>query len=87
MLQSFAPDLLVSDISMPGEDGFDLIRHLRAEGGGLAEIPAIALTAFARDEDRRRVLAAGYQHHMSKPIEPLKLVEIAISLTEGRSTR
>ena len=87
VLQSFVPDLIVSDISMPGEDGFDLIRHLRAEGGGRSEIPAIALTAFARDEDRRRVLAAGYQHHMSKPVEPLKLVEIAISLTEGRQTR
>jgi CheY-like chemotaxis protein len=81
-LESFRPDLVVSDISMPGEDGYDLIRYLRAPDSGFADIPAIALTAFAQDEDRLRVLEAGYQHHMVKPVDTLKLVEWAKALTE-----
>jgi CheY-like chemotaxis protein len=87
-LQSFMPDLIISDISMPGEDGYDLIRHLRAPGSPFADVPAIALTAFARDEDRHQVLDSGYQHHMAKPVETLKLVELAGALTEqaGRRT-
>jgi PAS domain S-box-containing protein len=83
VLQSFRPDLIVSDISMPGEDGFDFIRYLRAPGSELADIPAIALTAYARDEDRREVLAAGYQHHIAKPVEIAKLVELADSLVHA----
>jgi PAS domain S-box-containing protein len=79
-LDEFRPRLIISDISMPGEDGYDFIRYLRAPGGDFADIPAIALTAFARDEDRARVLDAGYQHHMAKPIETLKLVELARTL-------
>ncbi|MEK6321671.1 MAG: response regulator [Acidobacteriota bacterium] len=65
------PDVLVSDIGMPGVDGIDLITKVRAmepERGG--RIPAIALTAYARDEDRARVLAAGFQRHVAKPVEP-----------------
>jgi len=79
VLQSFRPDLIVSDISMPGEDGFDFIRYLRAPGSGLADIPTIALTAYAREEDRREVFAAGYQHHIAKPVDIVKLVELADS--------
>jgi CheY-like chemotaxis protein len=86
-LQSFRPDLIISDISMPGEDGFDLIRYLRAPGSAFADIPAIALTAFARDEDRYRALDSGYQHHMAKPVETLKLVELAGALTDQASRR
>jgi PAS domain S-box-containing protein len=86
-LQSFKPDLIISDISMPGEDGYDLIRYLRAPGSDFADVPAIALTAFARDEDRNRVLDSGYQHHMAKPVETLKLVELAGALTEQASRR
>jgi len=63
-----------------------LIRYLRAPGSEFAAVPAIALTAFARDEDRQRVLEAGYQHHLTKPIETLKLVELAGALTEYRRT-
>lgn len=65
------PDVLVSDIGMPGQDGIDLItrvREMASDRGG--NIPAIALTAYARDEDRARVLAAGYQRHVAKPVEP-----------------
>jgi len=68
------PDVLVSDIGMPGQDGFDLISMIRAmepERGG--NIPAIALTAYARSEDRARVLAAGFQHHVPKPVGPATL--------------
>jgi CheY-like chemotaxis protein len=75
------PDVLVSDIGMPGEDGFDLISKIRAMGperGG--NIPAIALTAYARAEDRTRVLAAGFQRHVAKPVEPSSLAGAVASL-------
>ena len=75
------PDVLVSDIGMPGEDGFDLISKIRAMGpehGG--NIPAIALTAYARAEDRRRVLEAGFQRHVAKPVEPSSLAGAVASL-------
>lgn len=77
------PDVVVSDISMPGEDGYDLIRYMRATGSAYAAIPAIALTAFARDEDRARMLSAGYQQHLVKPVDTLKLVEAVALLSKG----
>jgi CheY-like chemotaxis protein len=76
------PDIVVSDIGMPREDGYDLIREVRnlpPDRGG--SIPAIALTAFARSEDRQRALRAGYQMHISKPLEPAELVAAIKSLT------
>jgi hypothetical protein len=66
---------------MPGENGYDFIRRLRelpAEQGGT--VPAAALTAYARGEDRRRVLSAGFQLHAAKPIEPEELVAIVANL-------
>jgi CheY-like chemotaxis protein len=67
-LSTFSPDLIVSDIAMPEQDGYDLIQKVRA--GWTAEmLPAIALTAFARDDDRRRALKAGYQSHFAKPLD------------------
>jgi PAS domain S-box-containing protein len=80
------PDVLISDIGMPGEDGYDLIRRVRAlpsSRGG--DIPAAALTAFARAEDRRRVLSAGYSTHIPKPVEPAELVAAVASLTKART--
>ncbi len=74
-LQRYKPDVLVSDIAMPGEDGYSLIRKVRAlpaEEGG--EIPAVAVTAFARAEDRMRALETGFQMFVSKPIEPVELI-------------
>jgi CheY-like chemotaxis protein len=75
------PDVLVSDIGMPGEDGFALIRRVRelppARGGRL---PAAALTAYARADDRRRVLNAGYVMHVPKPVEIGDLVAVVASL-------
>lgn len=65
------PDVLVSDIGMPGEDGFDLIAKVRLmESDRRGSIPAIALTAYARAEDRALVLASGFQRHVAKPVEP-----------------
>jgi signal transduction histidine kinase len=79
------PDVLVSDIGMPGEDGYSLlaaVRRLEAEDG--PRVPAIALTAFARAEDRRKALLAGFQLHISKPIEPTELTAAIASLS-GRT--
>ena len=74
-------DVLLSDIGMPGEDGFSLMKKIRAlpaESGG--DVPAIALTAYARAEDRVRVLRAGYQMHLAKPVEPAELITVVASL-------
>lgn len=72
-LQQQTPQILMSDIGMPNEDGYVLIRRLRS-AEETRQIPAIALTAFAREEDRRDVLAAGFQQHLTKPIDPHDLV-------------
>jgi CheY-like chemotaxis protein/two-component sensor histidine kinase len=78
-----APDLLISDIGMPDEDGYDLIRQVRAlpEAGG-GRVPAIALTAYARVEDRMQALRAGYQMHVPKPVELAELIAVAASLVQ-----
>jgi signal transduction histidine kinase len=79
------PDVLISDIGMPEEDGYELIGKLRAtEVGHDARIPAIALTAYARVEDRIRALNAGFQVHVPKPIEPVELIAVVASLS-GRT--
>ncbi|HEV3002830.1 MAG TPA: ATP-binding protein, partial [Pirellulales bacterium] len=84
MLAARPPDVLISDIGMPGEDGYDLIRQVRAlpaaEGGA---VPALALTAFARDEDSQRALAAGFQRHIAKPVEPAELAVVIAELCHG----
>jgi PAS domain S-box-containing protein len=68
------PDVLVADIGLPDEDGYALLRRIRSEHG--PELPAIALTAYARAADRERALAAGFQQHVVKPVDPQRLVEI-----------
>lgn len=75
MLPQLLPDVLISDISMPDRDGFWLLQQVRslpADQGG--NIPAIALTAYAREEDRARAIAAGFQLHIAKPVDPIDLV-------------
>lgn len=74
------PDILVSDIAMPGRDGYDLIRQVRAAGHTARVLPAIALTAFANKDDRRRAILAGYQVHAAKPIDPHELIAIIAGL-------
>ena len=81
------PDVLVSDIGLPGEDGYSLIGKVRRlpprEGG---KIPALAVSAYVRDEDRSQALAAGFQTHLSKPFEPSVLVS-AVARLVGRRRR
>lgn len=81
LVQSERPDVIASDIGMPGEDGYSLIRRVRALGsshGG--DTPAVALTAYARAEDRVKVVMAGFQHHIAKPVEPAELIAMIASL-------
>ena len=75
------PDVLVCDIGMPGEDGYSLIRRLRVlEESQTNALPAVALTAYARSEDRTKAIRAGFQNHLSKPVEPAELLAIVGSL-------
>ena len=85
VLESWPADVLVSDIEMPGEDGYELLRRIRAkERGGRTRLPALALTAYGRPEDRRRTLAAGFNLHLAKPIDPSELV-LAVANLVGRT--
>jgi CheY-like chemotaxis protein len=85
-VRTFRPELLVSDIGMPDEDGYSLIRRIRAltpgEGGA---IPSIALTAYTRAEDRAKALGAGFTLHMAKPIRPTDLVSAIQDLAAARN--
>lgn len=83
--QQYQPDILISDLGMPDEDGYSLISKIRAlppERGG--NIPAAALTAYARAEDRMRVLRSGFQFHLPKPVDSAELVTVIASLA-GRA--
>jgi CheY-like chemotaxis protein len=73
MLAERTPDVMVSDIGMPGMDGYDLIRLVRSCSPARG-MPAVALTAYARPEDQARALRAGYQAHLCKPVEPKALL-------------
>jgi CheY-like chemotaxis protein len=79
------PDVLVSDIGMPGEDGYMLMRRIRSMADPQGVIPAIALTAYARIEDRVKAIHAGFQLHLSKPVEPVELVAMVQSLAKRPS--
>ena len=84
-LEQYQPDILISDLGMPDEDGYSLISKIRAlpaERGG--QIPAAALTAYARAEDRLRVLRSGFQFHLPKPVDSAELVTVVASLA-GRA--
>ena len=77
LVESLQPDILLSDIAMPGEDGLSLIRRVRMlpfDRGG--QIPAAALSAYAGAEDRRKALLAGFQHHIPKPVDPAHLLAV-----------
>ena len=81
LIEASAPDILISDIGMPEVDGYEFLKRIRSLPGG-REIPAIALTAFARPEDEAKSLAAGYSVHISKPITPDALSAAVASLAE-----
>jgi signal transduction histidine kinase/CheY-like chemotaxis protein len=74
------PHVLVSDVGMPGEDGYALIRRMRAAGAPLSRVPAVALTAYASGEDARRAVLAGFHTHLPKPAEPSVLTAVVASL-------
>lgn len=76
-------DLLIGDIGLPETDGYELIRRIRASGLSGRDLPAIAVTAFAGREDRRQALLAGYQVHLSKPIDQDELIAAVANLVEG----
>jgi CheY-like chemotaxis protein len=82
-LEGASTDVVISDIGMPDEDGYELMRKVRAlppQRGGLA--PAIALTGYATRKDRERALLAGYQMHVAKPVEPIALVAAVANLAK-----
>ncbi len=84
-VHAWRPDVVISDIEMPGEDGYSLIRRLRAlDDAALARTPAIALTAYGRVQDRLRALSAGYSMHVPKPVDPAELGIVVASLS-GRA--
>ncbi len=86
LLEQEQPHVLVSDIGMPDVDGYEFLRRVRALGAARGgKIPAIALTAFARPEDRTRALRAGFMVHLSKPVEPYELIATVASVV-GRNT-
>jgi hypothetical protein len=81
MLAAERPGIIVSDLGMPGTDGYEFIRRVRETGPGEdAAVPALALTAFARAEDQRQALSAGYQAHLSKPVDPRMLAAVVAKL-------
>ena len=83
--KEWQPDLLISDLAMPNEDGFTLLRKLRKLKSKRAkEIPAVALSAYASDEDRAISLSNGFQMHLPKPIEPDHLIN-SVAAAVGRS--
>ncbi len=80
LLPTVRPNLLVSDLGMPSKDGFELIREIRSAGYDADRLPAVALTAFARPEDQHLSLAAGYQVHISKPVDAGELTAVIARL-------
>ncbi|QRK13759.1 response regulator [Archangium violaceum] len=85
-LGTVRPDVLISDIGLAGEDGYSLIRWIRAQEHNGERLPAVALTAFARSEDRRRALAAGFDVHVAKPLNASTLISVVASLVPTRSS-
>ncbi len=87
MVDAFHPALVICDIAMPGENGYAFIRQLRARGDEASgNIPALALTALAREEDRERVLKSGFQIHLAKPVDIDRLTDAVLELASGRRT-
>ncbi|MBW8866015.1 MAG: response regulator [Acidobacteria bacterium] len=80
LLDTWSPDVLLSDIEMPGEDGYTLIRKVRGLAGQRGHIAAVAVTAHARQDDRAKAFEAGFEWHLAKPIDPAELVSVIVSL-------
>ena len=80
LIGEIKPDVIICDVGMPGMDGYQMMRKLRLEEAPNRRIPAIALTAFARAEDRKRAILAGYQSHVAKPFDMAELVIVVAGL-------
>jgi PAS domain S-box-containing protein len=84
LMAGFQPDVVVSDIAMPGEDGYSLVRKIRGMRTQLAKVPIVALTAFTQPEDRRRALRAGFRHFVPKPVEIDELAAVVRTVADQR---
>jgi CheY-like chemotaxis protein len=84
LLESSTPDILISDIGMPGMDGYQFMRRMRAAEPRERRVPALALTAFARPDDRKHAILAGYQAHLAKPFDMAELAIVVAGLV-GRT--
>ena len=85
ILTEFRPDLLITDIGMSETDGYMLLQHIRKRLSEASHIiPAIALTAYAGEANQRRAIAAGFQQHLSKPVEPETLIQTIVQLLQSR---
>jgi hypothetical protein len=82
LLNEWRPDVLVSDIGMPNGSGYDLIREIRNPRTETPKVPAVALTAYARPEDRNRALSAGFENYVAKPVEPDQLLATIAGLVQ-----
>jgi CheY-like chemotaxis protein len=82
VLSQSKPDILLCDVGMPNEDGYSLISKVRNQEKDSEMIPAVALTAFARDEDQEKAIAAGFTKHIAKPVNPFELVTVVASLAQ-----
>jgi signal transduction histidine kinase/ActR/RegA family two-component response regulator len=87
VIAEWHPDVLVSDIGLPFEDGYALIRRVRALGDAEAALPAVALTAYAQEQDRRRAFAAGYQAFLAKPVEAEELLAALVRFSPSAANR
>ena len=88
------PDVVISDIGMPGKDGYDLIREIRDQesslpkvANGCSRISAIALTSFSREQDRELALKRGFDAHCAKPLRPLNLVQQILSIVMSNAAK
>ena len=89
LLKTRRPDVIIADVGLPEEDGYAFVKKVRAgedKGGGLDRVPALALTAYARPDDRERALASGYQMHIGKPVEPDQFIAAVASLARHVTT-
>lgn len=78
------PDLIISDIAMPGEDGYSLIRKVRARSDQGKQLPVIAMTAYSLEGSQREILEAGFQRCLGKPVEPEQLISAIVELIFGQ---
>ena len=83
ILAAWRPTLIVSDVGMPGEDGYAFITDWRSQPGDAARIPAVALTAYAARADKIRLLSAGFDAHVPKPLDPAELLTVLASLARA----